>query len=362
MFYPPPGSEGTMSELLDDDDRKLALYETVFESIHDAVYTLDMDGIITWVNQSAVEEFEIGYTREELIGANVAMVLDEADIEAALSIIQTLLEDDDEQSGQCEVAIQTAHGTEIPCELEISLLPFDEDGFRGTVGVLREITGRKQREQRLAVLNRVLRHNTRNEMALISGEAENLRQRLDGSAAAAAARIRDRAQAFGELAEKARRIEESLEAEDQLLAEVDVVTMVRDSLSRFRDTYPDATFELSAPREQRALATESLRIAVDELLENAVEHNPGDAVVSITVADRGSQVTIDVEDNGEPIPEAEIDVIQSGDETQLRHGSGLGLWCANWVVQRAAGGLDFERPADGGNRVTITLQPPSDGE
>lgn len=349
-----------MSELV-DDDRKLALYETVFESIHDAVYTLDMDGTITWVNRSAVEEFEVGYTRDELIGANVSMVLDEADIEEAQSIISMLLEED-RDSGQCEVSIQTAHGTEIACELEISLLPFADGEGQGTVGVLREITGRKQREQRLAVLNRVLRHNTRNEMSVIAGDAENLRQQLDGPAAETAARIRDRAEGFVELAEKARRIEESLRDMDQLLVEIDVVTLVQDSLVRFRERYPDGTFELTAPDEQWALASESLRLALDELIENAVEHNEGPkAEISVTVDDTGSQVRIDIDDGGPPIPDVEINALSSGDETQLRHGSGLGLWCANWILQQIAGGLSFDR-RDDGNRVRITLQPASNAD
>lgn len=44
-------------------------YETILETIRDGVYTLDTTGQITWVNNIAVENFDIGYTRDELVGA-----------------------------------------------------------------------------------------------------------------------------------------------------------------------------------------------------------------------------------------------------------------------------------------------------
>lgn len=345
-----------MDEPWDDEGRRLALYETVLQTIHDAVYTLDPDGVITWVNRTAVEGFELGYTRDDLVGSPVSLVLGEADIQRATEIIGGLL--DGEDAGRCEVAIQTAHGTEIPCELDITLLPAPDGSFRGTVGVLREITQRRQREQRLAVLNRVLRHDTRNELAVIVGEAHDLEVALEGEAAEKAARIRARGEGFVALAEKARRVERSLEGADGRLAAVDVVDLVRAAVARVGETHPAADVDLDVPASAAVLANDSLGIAVEELLENAVEHGGAATVVVEAAADR---VTVRIDDDGPPIPEAELAVLESGDETPLRHASGLGLWVANWLVEGCAGGLAFDRRPDGGNRLTIRLQPAPQG-
>ena len=52
-------------------------YETILMNIQDAVYTLDAEGRITWVNRPAVENYDIGYTREELIGSYASKVLNQ---------------------------------------------------------------------------------------------------------------------------------------------------------------------------------------------------------------------------------------------------------------------------------------------
>jgi len=204
------------------------------------------------------------------------------------------------------------------------------------------------------VLNRVLRHDTRNELSVIVGEARDLEAALEGEAAEKATRIRERGEEFVALAEKARRVERSLEGSDGRLATVDVGDLARERVARIRESHPGAEVSLEASASAAALANESLGIALEELLENAVEHG-GEAAV--TVAEGRDRVTVRIEDAGAPIPAAELAVLQSGDETQLRHASGLGLWVANWLVEGCAGGLDFERRPGGGNRLTIRLQP-----
>ena len=72
-------------------------------------------------------------------------------------------------------------------------------------------------------------------------------------------------------------------------------------------------------------------------------------------ADREGWVAIEIEDNGAGIPADEIEVLTAGEETELHHGSGIGLWVVHWVVTRYGGDLAFEHPADGGSLVRITL-------
>jgi PAS domain S-box-containing protein len=50
-------------------------YETVLETIRDGVYVLDETGHITWVNEVVVTEFDLGYSREDLVGMHVSNLL-----------------------------------------------------------------------------------------------------------------------------------------------------------------------------------------------------------------------------------------------------------------------------------------------
>ena len=334
-------------------------YETILMNIQDAVYTLDAEGRITWVNRPAVENYDIGYTREELIGSYASKVLNQGDIEKAAEIIQNLLEADDREKGRCEIVVHTANGKEIPCDLHLSLLPLEDGEFQGTLGVLRDIREQKQREQRLAVFNRVLRHNVRNDLAIILGQASDLQQTFDGEAAEKAALIRNRGERLNSLAEKARTIEEILNDQDYAVEPIDVQEFVRNRVEAYRKEYPGVTIAFDEREERWAMANETLGLAIDELLENAIEHNedPIKISVSLTPPAAGMDwVDITIKDNGTGIPMDEITALESGRETQLQHASGLGLWFVNWLANRYGGSLSFEHRDPGGNTVSLSLQ------
>lgn len=347
-----------MADLEDSECETLRRYEAILENIHDAVYTLDTEGRITWVNQTAIDRFDIGYSRDELIGASVSKVLSHEDIEQALSIIQGILDDEEMDSGRCEISVQTAHGTEIPCDLHLSLLQGENGTFHGTVGILRDISEQKQREQRLAVLNRTLRHNLRNSMMLILGGLTTLEESLDEPHEAPVSNVREPAEALLELAEKARHIEETLDTDDHRRTPIDVSDLLRNRVAAFRDRYPDAAFTVDAPAEQRALANDSLRVVLDELLENAIEHNtaPRHVDTSIVPSAAGDVVEIRITDNGPGIPPHERAALDAGIETPLQHSTGLGLWFANWLVDYYGGTLTFEIPGTEGSAIRIRLR------
>jgi light-regulated signal transduction histidine kinase (bacteriophytochrome) len=99
--------------------------------------------------------------------------------------------------------------------------------------------------------------------------------------------------------------------------------------------------------EQFVAATSKLEVALRHIIENAAEHNDADSpvvTVRLQVANEGGHVEIVVADNGPGIPPQERDVLIEGEETPLRHGSGLGLWIVNWIVNRQVVGSDSTLP------------------
>ncbi len=343
-------------------------YELILKNIHDAVYTLDPNGRITWVNEVAVEEFDGGYTREELIGAPVTKILPAEDVERCVEIITELLETDASGSRRCEISLQTASGREIPCDLHLSLLPSDDGSFEGTLGVVRDVTERKRREQGLSVLNRVLRHNVRNQLNIVMTRAELLEDRPSGDGDDPVETIHDAAGRLLRLSEKARQIESALTGDDGYLGPVDVVDVVEGRLDAFRERYPGARLSLSAPPERWVTANRTLEIVVDNLLENAIQHSDRDApTVEISIdpdAGLGRWVTVHIADDGPGLPRAELDALEADEETQLVHGSGLGLWLVRWLVDSVGGDVAFENGSPRGSAVSIRLRgsaPPDGG-
>lgn len=337
-------------------------YEAIIQNIHDAVYTLDPNGRITWVNEVAVEKYDTGYTREDLIGAPVSKILSTDDITKCVEIITDLVKSDDRDSGRCEIAIQTADGREIECDLHLALLPFDDGEFQGTVGVLRDITQRKRREQGRMVLTRVLRHNVRNRLNVVMGHAEALaKQRIPGDPKESIESILEASEDLVRLSDKARRVDEALAAEEQPLEPHDIVGIVKDRCQGFQAEFDQVDLSIDAPDSVWVRCDNRIEYLIDNLIENAIEHTDQDSPtvdVSITTASEGNGlVEFEVADNGPGIPRDEIDAIMSGEETILRHGSGLGLWLVKWLTDMYGGELEFEDRSPRGSIVSVRLHP-----
>lgn len=144
------GNTTGTAETLDDSSqeerkREFERYKTIVEVSGDPVYTLDGSANFTYVNDNVVEL--TGYDRDDLLGEPVSKVVSADDVEKAQRHIESLL-DNDEQSGTVEVDIITADGERKTCETHIAVLPFNE-WFQGTVGIIRDITDRKEREREL---------------------------------------------------------------------------------------------------------------------------------------------------------------------------------------------------------------------
>jgi signal transduction histidine kinase len=66
-------------------------------------------------------------------------------------------------------------------------------------------------------------------------------------------------------------------------------------------------------------------------------------------------VRITVADNGPGIPSQDRTAISEGRETELEHGSGLGLWLTYWIVDNSGGELKFTDNEPRGSVVHIDL-------
>lgn len=229
--------------------------------------------------------------------------------------------------------------------------------FRGdAVGrfvVLRDVTELRvlrEQEQRLDVLNRVLRHNVRNEMNVVSGNAALLAADLDGEARDRAETIRAVADRTVERGEKARYVQSTLRGRGDGLREVDLSAAATAAAATAPVDVPVSGAE-RAP--VLAVGRDHVRTAVAELVENAVDHTPPGTPVAVSVVPDGEWVELRVVDEGPGVPAVERAVLTEGRETALEHGSGIGLWLVHWVVTASDGRLDFEDTDPDGSTVVL---------
>jgi len=124
---------------------ELRTYETVLESVQNMVYVLDADGRFSLVTDPFVDW--VGYDREDVVGADPSLVLDDADIERFQTKIEELRHSNTE-SVTVETTLLAADGTELPAEVEVSLYP-TEGSFAGTIGVVRDRTELREARREL---------------------------------------------------------------------------------------------------------------------------------------------------------------------------------------------------------------------
>ena len=265
------------------------------------------------------------------------------------------------------------------------------------------------RQQRLEVLNRVLRHNLRNSAVVLLGYGQKVQEEATQPALSRAGElIATRASELSSLGETARELEHALDDGESPPGPVEAVSLVEPVVERLRGAHPEVALEADLPDAAWVVATPALEKTVEHLLANACEHNddpeprvrvsvtlPGDdpppvgfagpdpavaaaeslgeflvarddvpdepavgddaAVADGRDGEGPARVILRVEDNGPGIPEHERAVLESGRETPLEHGSGLGLWLVHWTVDRFGGDLAFDDAPGGGAVVTITL-------
>lgn len=257
-----------------------------------------------------------------------------------------------------EAPILTRSGERVPYRLTLG--PVTDGGeVVGVVGVGEDLTEASLRRERLAVLTRVLRHNFRNEINVVMGFAEQLRaDSTDPETAARLDRIVDTAGRLLRLGETSRKVERLFadESPPEPTALSDAVAAALASLpDRLRD---QADVAVDVPEGISASVVDRFSDAVAELVDNAIRHNDAERpTVRITADELPSEswVSLVVADDGPGMPSAERAVLL-GEETPLRHASGLGLWYVNWVVTAGGGSFDIDDSADGGSRIELLLR------
>lgn len=331
--------------------------ETLIQSSPAAIVTLDTDGKVDIWNPSAEDIFE--WQSDEVAGELPPIFTEDARDE--LETIRNQLFTD---SIITDLDISCVTKSGVPLDISLSAAPLydDEGSMYGMMFLMVDITDRKQNQQRLNVLSRVLRHNLRNDMNVISGRVQALYESMSGPEAEHMEAVIDVAEELIELSEKARDVQKILSSEESSAETYDLKKIVEQTVNRVENEYPEVevTEDIHA-EDTTIIAGEGISIAIWNLVENAIQHNDSsEPEIKITVtessADGQSSVDFSITDNGPGIPREETTVIDRGAEDALSHGSGIGLWVVKWILDRSGADLLFEINDMGGTTATVMFR------
>ena len=329
-------------------------FSYLFDNLPDAVVeaTLDEEDrpVVRTVNDAFVDQF--GYEADQVVGNSLnEFVLPEEERETGRELDRRAAAG---ERPSREVRRRTADGFR---EFLFRGIPYETgDGGTRSFGIYTDITARKERERRLEVLNRVLRHNIRNDINVILGYAEMLAERVeDETLSERASDLREKAAELTALSDRARSLDRTMRRGSPRDSTVSLARLVDDALAEYVAEYPSLTVETEVADVQ-VVGDGRLALAIEELLDNVVDHAGSGATVRIESDQTGSDVRLRVADDGPGIPAHERAVVEGATEiTQLEHGSGLGLWVVRWVCESCGGRLRFAESAMGGSEVVLSL-------
>mgnify|MGYP006283246669 FL=1 len=335
-------------------------FEAVLENTTTPMFVKAADGSYIFVNQEYRDLFGfhdgevVGRTDRELHSDEVATAIRRND--------RAVLESGEPVEAEEHMVVDAEERAFLTTKVPVydTGKRSDPDDPVGIFGVATDITERLVEQQRLSVLNRMLRHNIRNELNIIMGNVETVRElHSDGSTEEALQTIHERCQ---KLLQESRKVHEFQQLLDRDRREDHSLRAVIRTLREKAVQFPNAEFEVVSDGVGDATVPDIVEVALVELVENAFVHGGDDGSVRVRVEQPGPvRVAFWVTDEGPGLPEMEQRVLDGAVEEPLNHSQGFGLWMAYWLVQIAGGSMRLEPDERAGTAIRLQAPVAEDG-
>ena len=323
-------------------------YRALVEKSPNVIAVCGDDGLVRYVSPSV--ERLLGHAPTAIEGRPVIDFVHPEDRRTAQRAFERAFESGDPQP----VSHRAAHADGSWRRFETVIESRSPDADEVIVTAT-DVTESRRYEQRLQVLNRVLRHDLKNGTNVIGGYADLLRDHVDDGGDEYLDVIDRKVEALTHLSDQAREIDVALHS-DAERARIDAAELVERLCESLSSSFPSAAVTASTPESAVVVADDLLESAVRNVLENAVVHNDRQRpTVDATVTADGDRYRIDVADDGPGIPPVERTVFSEARETPLEHASGLGLWLVHWIVTESGGDLDVDTREPTGTVVRMWL-------
>ena len=335
------------------------------DSLGDALYVFDTSGVLVDANARVGEVS--GLPTAEMLGATHEGLLDEYGANETTSrgrAAYRAVASGDEDRSRVEFELRNVDGDVVPVDVRYAR----HDEY--VVAILRNLTAVRERERELArlseqleVLNRVLRHDIRNDMNVVAGWLDELDPHVDAGGADALANVRDAVSHTIALTTEARDLAEVLIQGGEMPVEpirLDVV--LGQQVEKTRRKYPDATVRVDGDVPAvDVVANQMLSSVFDNLLGNAIVHNdraePTVTVdAALTSADDADAVVVRVADDGPGIPDGmQESLFGRGEKGVDSPGTGMGLYLVDQLVFGYGGDVHVEPNDPRGTVFTVTV-------
>ncbi|AHF04186.1 histidine kinase [Marichromatium purpuratum 984] len=342
--------------------------QAILDNVIDGIVTAGPEGTVTSFNPAAERIF--GYTAAEVVGGNLSMLMPEPYHSAHDGYMNHYLRTGDERviGVTRELKGRRKDGTVFPMELAVSRIERGDRPF--FIGMIRDITERKQLERMKSELISTVSHELRTPVTSIRGALGLVVGRY-------AEALPEKVRAMLEMAERnsARLtllIDDILDLEKIAsgrmhfdLHPTDLAALARQAVEANEGYARQLQVKLSGRLElERApvVADDNRMLQVfANLISNAVKYSPRGGEVQIGLRRHGQGFRALVEDQGPGIPDSFKDHIfqrfaqADSSDTREKGGTGLGLSITKAILERHHGHIGYTSREGGGTTFYFDL-------
>jgi len=317
---------------------RLDLFARAIETSTQGVSIADaqQDGLpLIYVNEAFTRI--TGYDRAEVLGRNCRFLQGpETDEETVMRMRKAT-----EASEPVTVEILNYRADGTPFWNSVDIVPVEGPDGEVThfLGLQRDITGRREREERLNVLDRVLRHNIRNRANVIRSYAEKIQRGDSSDVPGDAGRIVDAIEELLTVSEQVREFQSLISTEERSLESLDLSEVVRSLAETVARSHPDLNLTVDLPETAPARVHRTLPGAFAELVDLAIQEGGGNPEIRVEVRKTDETVEVEIVDVAGTLPESDLRAMGETHESPLDHARGLEVWLVRWAVLYSNGSL-----------------------
>lgn len=350
---------------------KRSRIDSVLQSMPDALMVLDESGSVSFANSRFNNLLKV--SPEDILSKKPVEWCDNQDVVAFLSDC-TRKSTRGFNSNVYEFSPRATPDKTVSVSSYPLFSPREPDQLLGTLVLFRDVTAEIMAKQSSGAFIAHVAHELKSPLNVIAMYSETL-QNDDGKDDAfrieASNIIHDETERLTQLINNILSITKiemgSISIERKRVKLRDLIQDTCDTNARNANA-KDLAFEADIPREMSPVAADKdlLRIALNNLLTNAIKYSDPGGKVSLTAEEDENSIRISIRDNGIGIaPDEQKKIFEKfyrseRDDTQSRNGHGLGLSLAQEIIQLHGGTLTLNSTLGTGSEFVVDFRKETD--
>ena len=344
----------TISEMVENISNDRDTISAVLNTMADGVISIDREGVITLINQTAAETFIISAV--DTVGMRISEVIRDHEI---LQLYSKCLQSSTLRRVEVEIP-------ETRSFLSVTATPLGQESERGALLTIHDLTGLRQIETTRKEFVSNVSHELRSPISSIRAMVETLEDGAIGDKKVASdfiMRIQKEVERMTSMVDvllELSRIESGQEVVN--MAPLQLKPKVEEAIELVKRSEGtedlNITSEIQSDINVVAQSDKLLQILVN-LLQNAIKFTSTDGSVIVRSRVSDKHVLIDVEDNGTGIASEHLPHVferfYKADRSRRDGGSGLGLAIVKHLVQAHGGDVSVDSVEGEGSVFSFTL-------